>query len=158
MGDSRDQKPLWTTPLGILTGITGLLIIGGLIGGLATAAITKASKSDLNEIGFTSYRRGVTSYRQGQYQEALNYYQQALVIYREVGDRAGEGAILNNIGRVYAALRQYEQALKNYQQALVVYRNVQDRAREESTLDNISEIGITSYRRGVTSYRQGQHQ
>src|ERR687895_2620253 len=113
MGDSRDQKPLWTTPLGILTGITGLLIIGGLIGGLATAAITKASKSDLNEIGFTSYRRGVTSYRQGQYQEALNYYQQALPAYREVGDRAREGQTHYDIGKAHYALGQYGQALES---------------------------------------------
>ncbi len=40
---------------------------------------------------------------QGRYAEALEAYQQALAILREVGDRAGEGATLNNIGGVYAA-------------------------------------------------------
>jgi hypothetical protein len=61
MGGKRDQKPSWTTLLVILTRIISLLIIGGLIGGLATAAITKALEFDLSERGITSYRQGVTS-------------------------------------------------------------------------------------------------
>ena len=36
----------------------------------------------------------------GQPRQALEYYNQALPIRREVGDRAGEAATLNNIGGV----------------------------------------------------------
>ena len=54
----------------------------------------------------------------GQYDQALQNYQQALVITQEVGDRAGEGATLNNIGGVYRVRGQYDQALQNYQRAL----------------------------------------
>jgi tetratricopeptide (TPR) repeat protein len=66
--------------------------------------------------GFYDFtERGLRSFNQGQYQIALNYYQQALVIAREVGDRAGEGTALHNIGRVYYDHSQYDQALHNYQ-------------------------------------------
>jgi hypothetical protein len=37
----------------------------------------------------------------GDGQQALTYYRQALPIRREVGDRAGEAGILNNIGAMY---------------------------------------------------------
>ena len=43
---------------------------------------------------------GQRHYEAGRYDQALNNYEQALVIAREVGDRAGEGATLNNIGEV----------------------------------------------------------
>jgi tetratricopeptide (TPR) repeat protein len=107
MRDSRDQKSLWTTLPGFLTGTAGLIAVGGLIGGIAIAGLTPTLASDLNE-------KGVTSYRRGQYQEALNYYRQALAIHREVGDRAEEGKTLYNIGRVHEVLGQYGQALKSY--------------------------------------------
>ena len=52
-----------------------------------------------------------TSGMLGQKQEALQYYQQALGITREVGDRGGEGATLNNLGLAYNALGQKQEAL-----------------------------------------------
>ena len=92
-----------------------------------------SNASDLNE-------RGQRSYNHGQYREALNYYQQALVIQRAVGDRAGEGTTLNNIGTVYGARGQYDQALENYQQALDIRRAVGDRAGEGAVLANIKSL------------------
>ena len=53
--------------------------------------------------------------RVGDRQRALDYYQQALPIQREVGDRAGEAATLNNIGLVYDGLGEPERALDYYQ-------------------------------------------
>jgi tetratricopeptide (TPR) repeat protein len=84
--------------------------------------------------------RGMSSYDQGQYQSALNYFQQALVIRREVGDRAGEGATLNNIGGVYDSRGQYDQAFQNFQQALVILREVGDRVGEGTTLNNVGSV------------------
>ncbi|NJL23555.1 MAG: tetratricopeptide repeat protein [Leptolyngbyaceae cyanobacterium SM1_3_5] len=46
-----------------------------------------------------------------EYPRALDYYQQALAIAREIGDRAGEGRTLSNIGLVYADQEEYLQAL-----------------------------------------------
>jgi tetratricopeptide (TPR) repeat protein len=76
----------------------------------------------------------------GRKQEALRYYEQALAICREVGDRGGEGATLNNLGLVYDALGQQQEALRYFEQALAVCREVGDRAGEGTTLHNIGTI------------------
>jgi tetratricopeptide (TPR) repeat protein len=70
----------------------------------------------------------------------LDYFGQALAICREVGDRAGEGTTLNNLGRVYDDLGQKQQALDYYEQALAIRREVGDRAGEGTTLHNIGMI------------------
>jgi tetratricopeptide (TPR) repeat protein len=77
---------------------------------------------------------------QGLYDQALDSYRQALVIRREVGDRAGEGITLNNIGAVYDAQGLYDQALENYQQALVIAREIDSEPMEETILGNIEAL------------------
>ena len=59
------------------------------------------------------------------------------MILREVGDRAGEGTTLNNIGEVYRALGDNRRALETYEQALAIWREVGNRAGEGGTLNNI---------------------
>ncbi|MEJ5312377.1 MAG: tetratricopeptide repeat protein, partial [Anaerolineae bacterium] len=59
---------------------------------------------------------------------------------REVGDRAGEGTTLNNIGLVYNALGERRRALETYEAALAIRREVGDRAGEGTTLNNIGWI------------------
>jgi tetratricopeptide (TPR) repeat protein len=66
------------------------------------------------------------------------------VIRRAVGDRAGEGTTLNNVGLVHHARGQYDQALDNYQRALVITRDVGDRAGEEAILANIKSLPISN--------------
>ena len=56
----------------------------------------------------------MAAHAQGEYDEALQAFQQALVIVREVGDRANEGAILDNIGVVYHAQGGYAKAHEMY--------------------------------------------
>ncbi len=73
----------------------------------------------------------------GEPQRALEYYGQALPIMREVGDRAGEAATLNNIGAVYRGLGEPQRALEYFGQALPIRREVGDRAGEAVTLNNI---------------------
>ncbi|MEV5632120.1 tetratricopeptide repeat protein [Micromonospora tulbaghiae] len=70
----------------------------------------------------------------------MAHYEQALPILREVGDRAGEAATLNNIGAVYDGLGDRQQALTYYEQALPITREVGDRAGEAITRYNIAKI------------------
>ncbi len=63
----------------------------------------------------------------GDRQQALAYFNQALPIVREVGDRGGEAATLNNLGAVYNASGDRQQALAYYNQALPIVREVGDR-------------------------------
>jgi tetratricopeptide (TPR) repeat protein len=51
-------------------------------------------------------QEGLQLLNKGQLKAALEKFQQALAIRKEVGDRAGEGRTLNNIGGVYASLVQ----------------------------------------------------
>ena len=76
----------------------------------------------------------------GNLMSALGYYEQALPIYREVGDRAGEAATLNNIGMVHDSRGERQAALDYYEQALPNYREVGNRAGEATTLNNIGGV------------------
>ena len=100
------------------------------------AQSTRDRKTDANHL----LRQGRQQDETSQFQEALQSYQQALSIYRELGDRAREGATLHNIGAVYRKLGQYPEALKHFQQALVIRREVGDRAGEGTTLHNIGAV------------------
>ncbi|RMG22501.1 MAG: tetratricopeptide repeat protein, partial [Methanobacteriota archaeon] len=76
----------------------------------------------------------------GKMNEAMGWLEKALSISREIGDRAGEGVTLNNIGMIYHARGDYEQALKYYQESLSISREIGDRAGEGVTLNNIGQI------------------
>ena len=54
---------------------------------------------------------GLQQLNPGEYRKALNNFEQALAIVREIGERLGEGTILNNIGNVYNSLGEYAKAL-----------------------------------------------
>jgi CHAT domain-containing protein/Tfp pilus assembly protein PilF len=73
--------------------------------------------------------------------------QQALAISQEIGDRIGEGTMLNNIGEIYRYLGQYPLALDYLQQALPIRQEVDDRVGEATTLNNL----------GLVHHSQGQY-
>lgn len=58
------------------------------------------------------FQEGIQQYRRGQYRQALATYQRVLEIRRQLGDKLGEAATLNNLGEVYNWLRQNDQALE----------------------------------------------
>jgi tetratricopeptide (TPR) repeat protein len=125
--------------IGVQFSILVVLVALGMVGGaylVYKRYQLKPHPSKCDEGGRFN-KRGVDAFNQGQHREALNYFQQALDIRREVGDRAGEGATLDNIGFVYDSQGLYDQALKTYQDALVIHREVGDRAEEGTTLNNI---------------------
>jgi tetratricopeptide (TPR) repeat protein len=76
----------------------------------------------------------------GDYPTALTYLEQALAIQQEIGDRAGEGATLNNIATTYHAIGDYPIALTYLEQALAIQQEIGERAGEGATLNNISQI------------------
>src|SRR5262249_34672437 len=70
----------------------------------------------------------------------LRCLEQAFVIMREVGDRAGEGRALNQLGRVYRALGQYDKALRCLEQALTLARKVGNRDSDGPDLSNLGTV------------------
>ncbi len=76
----------------------------------------------------------------GQKELAREYYEQALKISREVGDRRGEGRILNNTTMLYDNPLQRKQVQEQLKQALEISREVGDRKGEAWTLHNLGRI------------------
>ena len=93
----------------------------------------------------------------GDYAMALRYLEKSLALSRAVSDRAGEGAILNNIGQIYHRRGDYAMALRYLEKSLALSRAVSDRAGEGAILDNIGQFiaraGITRRRCGIWKRR-----
>lgn len=71
---------------------------------------------------------------------ALPYLEQSLAISQEIGDRAKEGAALNNIGQIYYMQGDYATALRYLEQSLAIYRMIGDKASEAAILSNIAQL------------------
>jgi tetratricopeptide (TPR) repeat protein len=149
----------WQYPRWRRWALAGLVVIPLIAGGtsyfLYQTLPSPTSTASVDE--FSNLKeRGIDASGRGQYREALNYFQQALEMALEVGDRAGEGDTLNNIGLVYWNQGLYGQALENYNQALVIRREVGDRDGEGDTLNNIgivySDQGM--YDQALETYNQ----
>ncbi|MCI5219420.1 MAG: tetratricopeptide repeat protein [Candidatus Electrothrix sp. LOE2] len=78
--------------------------------------------------------------RISRYSEALPLYEQSLSLRQEIGDRAGEGTTLNNIGEIHRVRGDYDKALAFYKQSLYIFRETGSRLEEGTTLNNISLI------------------
>jgi len=69
-----------------------------------------------------------------QQDEALRKYQESLAIKRQIGDKRGTAASLNNIAQIQERLGDSEQALKSYQEALKLRREIGDKKGVGDTL------------------------
>ncbi|MDZ8263436.1 tetratricopeptide repeat protein [Nostoc sp. ChiQUE01b] len=105
-----------------------------------------ATSSDSKAEGDKLFEEGVQQFRRGEYPKALQTYQRVLEIRRKLGDQAGIGQTLNNIGQVYNGLLQQEKALEVLQQALTIRREIKDRAGEGETLDNIGGVYLALFK------------
>jgi CHAT domain-containing protein/ATP/maltotriose-dependent transcriptional regulator MalT len=103
---------------------------------LAQTATSSDTKADADKL----FQEGVQQFRRGEYPKALQTYQRVLEIRRKLGDKAGIGQTLNNIGQVYNGLQQNDKALEILQQALIIRREIKDRAGEGETLDILGAV------------------
>lgn len=118
-------QPSSSAPLKTATGVSDL----------AQANATKAEADRL-------FQTGIQQFRRSQFREALESYQQVLRLRREIGDKAGEGETLINIGVVYRVLGQYPQAKASLEQALEIAKSLNNRTLTGRTF---SEIGVVYY-------------
>jgi CHAT domain-containing protein/tetratricopeptide (TPR) repeat protein len=73
----------------------------------------------------------------GQYQKAIEFHQQSLEISRQIGDRQGEAASLNNLGTAYQSLGQFHRAIEFHQQSLEISRKIGNSQGEAISLGNL---------------------
>lgn len=78
----------------------------------------------------------------GQLDNALQSLQTALETCREVDDKEGEGATLNNISQIYNARGDYDMALQYLQQSLTILKKIGDKAGLCAALFNIGLIHL----------------
>ena len=63
-----------------------------------------------------------------------------MAIQREIGDKAGEGATLNNLSQIYDARGDYATALTYLEQGFAICKEIGDKAGEHATCWNIGRI------------------
>nr|VFJ86451.1 MAG: Tetratricopeptide repeat-containing protein [Candidatus Kentron sp. LFY] len=76
----------------------------------------------------------------GDYGQALSYFTDSLEITRDIGDREGIGATLNNIAAIHQTRGDLDEALDYLGQSLAIRRDIGDRKGEGRTLNNVSQI------------------
>ena len=76
----------------------------------------------------------------GKLSDAFDSLEKALQLCREIGDKATEEEMLNNISLIYSAQGDYEMALTYLKRALAIQQQIGDKKGEGRTLSNISQI------------------
>jgi CHAT domain-containing protein/lipopolysaccharide biosynthesis regulator YciM len=118
------------------------------------------SASDDADLKLTEASRlldqGIQKFQTSQFSAALQYWEQALALYREIGNRQGEAASLDNLGNTYLALGQYERAIAFHEQSLPITREIGDRQGEARSLNNLGNAYSSQgqYERAITFHEQ----
>ncbi|WP_020534537.1 tetratricopeptide repeat protein [Lewinella cohaerens] len=75
-----------------------------------------------------------------QFDSALLLFLLNLEVFKQIGERQGEGATLNNISLIHKARGDYDMALEYLEQSLTIAQEIGDRQGEGAILDNIGQI------------------
>ena len=107
-----------------------------------------AEAISLNAIGTACSRLGLA--------EDISSFQRALAIYLELGDRAGQGRVLGNLGHVYRRLGRYPEALDHYRRHLEIHQATGDEVEQSTALMSVGELhfSLGNYAESVQPYRQ----
>lgn len=109
--------------------------------GLAVSEAAEVLQEKAHHLNLLSMIEG---YMQGRYNDARRHQEQALKIHRELGDRHGEGIMLNNLGEIYRLTGDYEHAIELYGQALHIARSIGDQDGELAYLSNLGGAYVGS--------------
>lgn len=88
--------------------------------------------------------------------ERIRWLEISLGVARRLQDRAGEAAMLCNLGNAYAALRETHRAIEFYDQALLIHREIGNRQGEGNVLGNlgIAHRHLSQTNRAIQLYEQ----
>lgn len=89
----------------------------------------------------------VYSFMKSDYTASAHFQEQALVLHRHIGDRHGEGIMLNNLGEIARLVANYAQAHLLYEAALSIALEVGDRDGEMAYRSNLAGalVGMGRY-------------
>jgi non-specific serine/threonine protein kinase len=80
---------------------------------------------------------GNLAYMQGDYAPAHAFYEESLTVFRNLGDRAGVGAVLSNLGNTAVWQAEYAQACAYYEESLAIRRQLGDQWGIAASLNNL---------------------
>jgi len=122
----------------------------------AEHALTLARANQLHNLEADSLRNlGTVFYFLLDDARSLSMKEQALEKYRQIGNRRGEAAGLNNIGVHYIARERNLAKAKNfYEQALAIFQEIGDRLGEGMVIGNLGGIAVDldDYVAGIEQY------
>ena len=78
----------------------------------------------------------------GDLPNALRLYRDALAPFRAIGNRNGEAAALNNIGKIVHDTADWQTSIDNLPKAAQIFESVSDMARQSTALRNIGQIHL----------------
>jgi tetratricopeptide (TPR) repeat protein len=76
----------------------------------------------------------------GDFDKGLDYSERSLAIYEEIGDKAGMGSSLNNIGVSHSDKGDYDRALDYYARSLAICEELSDKSGRGYSLKNIGNV------------------
>lgn len=105
-------------------------------------ALTTARAASLRQVEADSLRNlgSISLLFEHDYAGARIYFEQALYIYHEIGNQAGEGRTLGNLGVASTTLSDYAGARAYYERALQISREIGYRTGEGTVLSNLSRL------------------
>ena len=99
---------------------------------------------------------GESHWRLGNYDQARRHLDNALAGFRGLGEKLGEGKVLNVLGLLEWDLGNYEQAITDFQQASAIGSELGDRRLAGSTMNNLSLVydELGDYQTSLRQYHQ----
>ncbi|MEG4520976.1 MULTISPECIES: CHAT domain-containing protein [unclassified Microcoleus] len=114
-----------------------LMNIVGLRLGVYCHSLTISKREESDRL----FDHGEQQFQEGQLDVALQLWQQALAIDWVMGNRRGEGACLNSLGRAYYSQGEYKKAIACLQQAVAIARDI---GYCEGEVKSLSFLGCAS--------------
>lgn len=97
---------------------------------------------------------GVLAYEQSDYDQAVTLYEESLSLRRDLDDRQGVAAMLNNLGIIAAQRDEYPRAIPLYEESLALRRELGDLRGQASVLTG---LGVVAHLQGDYSQARRLH-
>jgi len=102
------------------------------------------------------YQKATELLNQGQLDAALATFEEVLAILREIDERQGQAATINQIGQIYYNLGKYQQALDNYEAANRIFKQLKNDGGVAITLSNMAVVyrNLGQYQKALSFYQE----
>ncbi len=102
------------------------------------------------------YQQATELLNKGQLDAALTTFEEVLAILREIDERQGEAATVNQIGQIYYNLSEYQQALDNYKEANLIFKQLKNDGGVAITLTNMAVVyrNLGQYQKALSFYQE----